>query len=83
MQLRIPNSFNPSTKISCQLPVSKNITLKVYDVLGNEVATLIDKYKSASSYEVKWNASGLPSGIYFYQLQADDFIETKKMILIK
>ncbi len=78
-----PNPFNPSTKISWQVPVGSWQTLKIYDLLGNEVATPFNEYKPAGSYEVEWNATGLPSGIYFYQLQADNFIETKKMILMK
>jgi len=78
-----PNPFNPSTKIGWQSPVGSNQTLKIYDVLGNEVATLIDEYKPAGIYEVEWNASGSPSGVYFYQLITDKFIETKKMMLIK
>jgi len=78
-----PNPLNPSTKISWQAPVGNWQTLKIYDVLGNEVATLFDEYKPAGTYEVEWNAVGLPSGIYFYSLQAGEFIETKKMILMK
>ena len=78
-----PNPFNPSTTISWQVPVGSWQTFKIYDVLGNEVATLVDEYKPAGSYEVEWNASGLPSGIYFYQLKTENFIETKKMILMK
>jgi len=78
-----PNPFNPSTKISWQVPVGSWQTLKVYAVLGNEVATLVDEYKPAGNYEVDWNASGLPSGVYFYQLKAGEFISTNKMILIK
>jgi hypothetical protein len=78
-----PNPFNPSTKISWHSPVSGWQTLKVYDVLGNEVVTLIDGYKPAGSYEVEWNARIYPSGIYFYQLGASKFIQTNKMILLK
>ncbi len=78
-----PNPFNPSTKISWQVPVGSHQTLKIYDVLGNEVATLVDEYKPAGSYEVEWNAAGLPSGIYFYQLKAGSFVESKKMVLLK
>ena len=82
-----PNPFNPSTKISWKLPVSSHQTLKVYDVLGNEVSTLVDENKPAGSYEVEFKTSvanfQLASGIYFYRLQAGSFIETKKMILIK
>jgi Zn-dependent metalloprotease len=78
-----PNPFNPSTKISWQSPVGSHQTLKVYDVLGNEVATLIDEYKPAGRYDVEFNARQLSSGIYFYQLKAGSFVETKKMILLK
>ncbi|MFN3872460.1 MAG: T9SS type A sorting domain-containing protein [Ignavibacterium sp.] len=78
-----PNPFNPSTKISWQSPVSSHQTLKVYDVLGNEVATLVDEFRDAGRYEIEFDASILSSGIYFYRLQAGSFIQTKKMILIK
>jgi hypothetical protein len=84
-----PNPFNPTTKISWQSPVSSHQTIKVYDVLGNEVATLVDEYKSAGSYEVEFsagsfgNSSKLSSGTYFYRLNAGEFIETKKMILLR
>ncbi|MFZ1517136.1 MAG: T9SS type A sorting domain-containing protein [Ignavibacteriaceae bacterium] len=78
-----PNPFNPSTKISWQSPVSGNQTLKVYDVLGNEVATLVNEFKNAGMYEVDFDASTLSSGVYFYQLKAGEFLETRKMVLLK
>ena len=78
-----PNPFNPTTKISWQSPVGGHQTIKVYDVLGNEVATLITEYREAGRYEITFNASDLSSGIYFYRLQAGDFVETKKMILLR
>jgi hypothetical protein len=78
-----PNPFNPSTKISWQLPVSSQATLKVYDILGREVATLVNEYRQAGKYETKFNAASLPSGVYFYRIQAGSFVETKKMILLK
>jgi hypothetical protein len=78
-----PNPFNPSTKISWQSPVSGHQTLKVYDVLGNEVVTLVDEYKEAGKFEATFDASQLSSGVYFYKLQAGNFVETKKMILLK
>jgi hypothetical protein len=86
-----PNPFNPSTVISFQLPVVSNVTLKVYDILGNEIATLVDDFKPAGRYEVEFNAAALPSGVYFYQLKAVDpstgsgqaFMQTRKMILLK
>jgi hypothetical protein len=78
-----PNPFNPSTTIRFQIPELSFVTLKVYDVLGSEISTLISEEKPASSYELTYIANGLPSGIYFYRLQAGDFVETKKMILLK
>ena len=82
-----PNPFNPSTVISYQLPVSGNITLKVFDILGSEVATLVDEYKQAGSYEVEFQSAvgnrQLASGIYFYRLTAGDYTAVKKMILLK
>ena len=80
-----PNPFNPSTLISYQLPVSGYVTLKVYDLLGNEIATLVDEYKPAGIYNVEFRMQNLElsSGIYFYQLTAGDFIQTKKMVLLR
>jgi M6 family metalloprotease-like protein len=78
-----PNPFNPSTKISWQSPISSWQVLKVYDVLGNEVATLVNEFKPAGYYQVEFNATGLPSGVYLYKLQAGNFVETKKLMLLK
>ncbi|NNG27841.1 MAG: T9SS type A sorting domain-containing protein [Ignavibacteriaceae bacterium] len=78
-----PNPFNPTTTINYQIPEFSFVTLKVYDVLGNEVATLVSEEKPTGSYEVEFNATTLPSGIYFYRLQAGSFFETKKMVLMK
>jgi len=78
-----PNPFNPSTTISFSILNSEFITLKVFDVLGNEAATLVNEEKSAGTYQVEFDANKLSSGIYFYKLQAGNFIETKKMILMK
>ncbi len=78
-----PNPFNPATTIMFTLPVSDQVTLKVYDVLGREAASLIDSYKEAGSHSIKFDASNLTSGIYFYQLKAGEYIETKKLILQK
>jgi hypothetical protein len=84
LEQNFPNPFNPTTKISWQSPVGSWQTLIVYDVLGKEVANLVDEYKPAGRYEVEFSAEGgLPSGIYFYKLQTDSFVETKKMILLK
>jgi hypothetical protein len=78
-----PNPFNPNTKISWQSPVGGWQTLKVFDILGNEVVTLVNEYKPVGSYEVEFNAASLTSGIYFYRLQAGEFVATKKMLLMK
>jgi N-acetylneuraminic acid mutarotase len=83
LEQNYPNPFNPSTVISYQLPVGGNAAIKVYDILGNEIATLVDEYKPVGKYEVEFNASRLASGIYFYELKAGDFLQTRKMILIK
>jgi len=78
-----PNPFNPNTVIGYQLPVSGNITLKIYDLLGREVAILVNEYKPSGNYEVEFNAARLSSGIYFYQLQAGSSIQTKKMVYLR
>jgi photosystem II stability/assembly factor-like uncharacterized protein len=83
LEQNYPNPFNPSTVISYRLPVTSNVTLKVYDVLGNEIATLVNEELSVGEYEVEFSATGLTSGIYFYQLKAGQFSETKKMVLLK
>ncbi len=78
-----PNPFNPLTTINYQLPVVSHVTLKIYDVLGREVATLVDEKKSPGTYEVRFDGSRFASGMYFYRLQAGTQIESKKLILIK
>lgn len=90
LEQNYPNPFNPSTKIRWQSPVGSWQTLKVYDVLGNEILTLVDEYREAGIYEVEFDASSLASGIYIYKLtatpiggQAGNFTSIKKMILIK
>ncbi len=78
-----PNPFNPTTTINYELPVTNFVSIKVYDVLGNEVETLVNEKQNAGSYSVGFNAAELPSGIYFYKLVTEKFSETKKMILVK
>jgi len=78
-----PNPFNPATIIKYQIPELSFITLKVYDVLGNEIATLINEEKPVGSYEVTFDASNLPSGVYFYRLKAGSFVATNKMLFLK
>ena len=83
LEQNYPNPFNPSTTISWQSPINSHQTLKVFDVLGNEVVTLVNEYRTAGIYEAEFNATKLSSGIYYYQLKAGDFVHTKKMILMK
>ena len=98
LEQNYPNPFNPSTKIKYTIPsvgtsLMKFVQLKVFDILGNEIATLVDEYKPAGSYEVEFSAKGgytsggdtynLPSGVYFYQIKAGSFVETKKMLLLR
>ena len=78
-----PNPFNPSTTISFNIPTKSFVTMKVYNNLGREVATIISEEMSAGSYSKQWNASALSSGIYFYRLHAGFFTETKKLVLLK
>jgi len=79
-----PNPFNPSTRINFSIPVDANVSLKIYDILGREVSTLADnEFKSAGQHTVNFDASNLPSGIYFYRLQAGDFVQVRKMMLLK
>ena len=78
-----PNPFNPSTTISYYLPENSFVTLKVFDIVGNEVATLVNDELSAGKHEVEFNGEGLTTGIYFYQLRTEDFVQTKKILLLK
>ncbi len=78
-----PNPFNPLTNISYSLSVSGDVSLIIYNLLGEEVARLVDGHQTAGEYQTEWNASNVSSGIYFYRLQADDFVQTRKMILLK
>lgn len=78
-----PNPFNPVTMIQFSLPEAQNVSLKVYNVLGETVASLVNTKLTAGSYDIEWNAINAPSGVYFYKLEAGNFTETKKMILLK
>ena len=78
-----PNPFNPTTKISFSIPKFTHVTLKVFDVIGREISSLLNKDFNAGKYEVEFNGKELSSGVYFYTLMADDFIETKKLLLMK
>ena len=82
-----PNPFNPNTTIRYQIPVRSIVTLKLYDILGREIITLVNEGEAAGNYNIDFNASsaagGLASGVYFYQLKAGDYTSVKKMILLK
>ncbi|MGE5402112.1 MAG: T9SS type A sorting domain-containing protein, partial [Ignavibacteriales bacterium] len=78
-----PNPFNPSTIITYALPRVSHVDLKVYDMLGREVSTLVSKEQSAGEYKIQFDASSLPSGMYVYSLQAGEFRASKKLLLIK
>ena len=83
LQQNYPNPFNPSTTISYSVPKSSLVTIKVYDILGREIKTIINEEKSTGNYSIQFNGNSLPSGIYFYRMQAGSFAETKKLILMK
>ena len=83
LEQNYPNPFNPSTVISFSIPVSGLVSLKVFNILGQEVAELVNNVKSAGSYEVQFDASNLSSGMYLYQIQSGSYSATKKMLLIK
>jgi len=78
-----PNPFNPSTKIDYELPYDGSVNIKLYDVSGREVATLVDEVKTAGYYTLQFNASNLASGAYFYRIESGEFRDIKRMILIK
>ena len=83
LEQNYPNPFNPSTMISYSIPQSSFVTLKVYDIIGNEVATLVNQNQQAGKYDIRFNASNLSNGVYLYSIKTDNFTSTKKMILMK
>jgi hypothetical protein len=78
-----PNPFNPSTVISWQLAVGNFVTLKVYDILGRMVKTLVNEQEAGGTHSITFNTAGLPSGIYYYRIEAGSFTQTRKMVLLK
>jgi hypothetical protein len=78
-----PNPFNPATNIEFRIVEGGFVSLKIYDVLGNEIATLVNEEKPAGIYKVNWNADKFSSGVYFYKVSVGDIVETKKMMLVK
>jgi len=83
LEQNYPNPFNPSTIINYTLPEEAYVIIKIYDSLGNEVQTLLKQRQATGKHQVEFNGNNLPSGIYLYKLEARDFIETKKMVLLK
>jgi hypothetical protein len=78
-----PNPFNPNTRISYSIPEQSNVSLKIYDILGNEVQTIINRLQPAGKYTIEFKSAGLASGVYFYRIQAGSFSEVKKMLILK
>jgi len=78
-----PNPFNPTTNISYSIPSNSNVMIKIFDALGREVATLVNEEKTAGKYTVEFNGTNLSSGVYFYRLKAENFVDTKKLMLLK
>jgi hypothetical protein len=78
-----PNPFNLITQINYQIPELSFVTIKVFDILGNELETLVNEEKQTGTYEITWHAERLPSGVYFYKIQAGEYVEVKKMLLLK
>ncbi len=83
LEQNYPNPFNPSTTIKFELPTASHVTLSVHDILGREVSVLVNERKNAGVYDVKFDGSSLASGVYFSRLQAGNFVETKKMLVVK
>lgn len=78
-----PNPFNPATTISFSFPTRSFVSLSVFDALGREVSVLLSEQLSAGTYAQQWNATGMASGVYFYRLQAGDFVEVRKLVLLR
>ena len=83
LQQNYPNPFNASTTIKYDIPMTSYVTLKVFDVLGREVTSLVNEVKQPGTYAVRWNASELGSGVYFYRLQAREYQQTKNLVLLR
>jgi hypothetical protein len=83
LEQNYPNPFNPSTTIKYSVPNEQFVTLKVYDILGNEVTTLVNEEKTAGNYKIEFNSEILPSGVYYYTIVTENFVQTKKMIMLK
>ncbi len=78
-----PNPFNPSTTIEYSLPRSEHAILKIYNMLGNEIATLVDESQAAGLHRLVWNADNVPSGVYVYRIRAGEYVESRRAVLIR
>lgn len=78
-----PNPFNPGTTIEFSIPSAQIVTLKVYNLLGQEVATLVNGLQTAGEHRIQWNAASLPTGFYFYKMERGNFSQTRKLMLMK
>ena len=83
LEQNFPNPFNPTTTIKYSIPITNKVCLTLFNLLGEQLTTLVNEEKIAGNYSVKFNATNLPSGVYFYQLKAGEYTSVKKMILIK
>ena len=83
LKQNFPNPFNPNTKINYSIPYQSNVKIIIFDILGKEIETIVNEEKPSGTYELSWNAGNLPGGVYFYQLRAGSFTQTRKMILLK
>lgn len=83
LEQNFPNPFNPSTNIKYEIPSTGHVALRVFDMLGREVAALVNEQKQPGTYTVEWDASGMASGVYLYRLHAGGLVETKKAVVLK
>jgi len=83
LEQNYPNPFNPTTQIRFQITGYEFVSIRIYDILGRHIATLMNEKKEAGFHDVTWDATGQPSGVYFYRLQAGDFVETRKLVLLR
>ena len=83
LEQNYPNPFNPRTIINYELPITNYIDLTIFNILGQKVATLVSGNQNAGFHTVEWDAGGMASGVYYYRLQAEGFVETKKLILLR
>ena len=83
MHQNYPNPFNPKTIINYELPITNDVELNVYNLTGQKIATLVQETQRAGHHQVEWDASGFASGVYYYRIEAGEFVEVKKMILVR